>query len=243
MYFSILHGHGTIGEQRNDLYMQNLNIKYTLDAVELAQRLGCNTFVGAGSQAEYGRVEGVISESTPARPENGYGIAKLAAGQMSRIIANQYNMKHIWTRIFSVYGPYNDKRTMIMQSISKMVKEKSSPEYTKGEQIWDYIYSKDVAEALYLIAEKGKANATYCIAQGESKPLSWYINEIRNSIDKTIKLKLGAIPYATKQVMNLQADISSLKKDTGFLPKYNFEQGIKETIKWYKESCGENEEN
>ena len=154
MYFSILHGHGTIGEQRNDLYMQNLNIKYTLDAVELAQRLGCNTFVGAGSQAEYGRVEGVISESTPARPENGYGIAKLAAGQMSRILANQYNMKHIWTRIFSVYCPYNDKSTMIMQSISKMVKEKSSPEYTKGEQIWDYIYSKDVAEALYLIAEK-----------------------------------------------------------------------------------------
>ena len=43
--------------------------------------------------------------------------------------------------------------------------------------------------------------------------------------------------------MSLQADISSLKKDTGFLPKYNFEQGIKETIKWYKESCEENEEN
>lgn len=70
MCFSILHGHGTIGEKRNDLYMQNLNIKYTLDAVELARRLGCNTFIGAGSQAEYGRVDGIISPNTPTNPEN-----------------------------------------------------------------------------------------------------------------------------------------------------------------------------
>lgn len=217
--------------------MQNLNIKYTLDAVELARNLGCSTFIGAGSQAEYGLVKSVITEKTPTNPENGYGIAKLAAGQMSRLLANKYNMRHIWARIFSVYGPYNDENTMIMNSIIQMVKCKKSPNYTKGEQIWDYIYSKDVAEALYLIAKKGKDNSIYCIAQGESKPLSWYISKIKNNIDKDIELNLGVIPYSKKQVMNLQADISSLKKDTGFLPKYTFEKGIKETIKWYKESC------
>lgn len=70
---------GTIGNSRNDLYKQNLNIKYTLDAVNLANKLGCTTFVGAGSQAEYGRVDGVISHNTHTNPENGYGIAKLAA--------------------------------------------------------------------------------------------------------------------------------------------------------------------
>lgn len=70
---------GTFGEARNDVYMQNLNVKYTLDAVKLAKKLGCTTFIGAGSQAEYGRVEGKITETTPQNPENGYGIAKLAA--------------------------------------------------------------------------------------------------------------------------------------------------------------------
>lgn len=223
--------------------MQTLNIKYTLDAVELAKRLGCNTFIGAGSQAEYGRVEGIILPDTPTNPENGYGIAKLTAGYMSRILSNQYNIRHIWTRIFSVYGPYNDKNAMIMKSISEMIENKTSPNYTKGEQIWDYIYSKDVAEALYLIAEKGKNNSIYCIAQGESRPLYQYINIIKDCIDESIELKLGAIPYNSNQVMNLQADISNLKNDTGFYPKYNFRQGIKETIKWYKESRYNNEEN
>ena len=70
---------GTFGEDRNNLYKQDLNIKYTLDAVELAKKMGCKTFIGAGSQAEYGRVDGLISNNTPTNPENGYGIAKLAA--------------------------------------------------------------------------------------------------------------------------------------------------------------------
>lgn len=70
---------GTFGENRNDAYMQTINIKYTLDSVKLAKKLGCNTFIGAGSQAEYGRVEGVITETTAQNPENAYGIAKLAA--------------------------------------------------------------------------------------------------------------------------------------------------------------------
>lgn len=162
---------------------------------------------------------------------------------MSRILANKYNIRHIWTRIFSVYGPYNDENTMVMKSISQMIRSKTSPEYTKAEQMWDYIYSKDVAEALFLIAKKGLNNSIYCIAQGEANPLLHYISIIRNNIDKKIELKLGAIPYANNQVMNLKADIGSLKKDTGFYPKYTFEQGIKETIKWYKESCGKNEKN
>ena len=112
---------GTFGDDRNNLYKQNLNIKYTLDAVELANRLGCKTFIGAGSQAEYGRVSGLISPDTSTFPENGYGIAKLAAGQMSRIYSKKYNIKHIWTRIFSVYGPYDGEKTMVMSSLRNMI--------------------------------------------------------------------------------------------------------------------------
>lgn len=162
---------------------------------------------------------------------------------MSRILANKYNINHIWTRIFSVYGPYDGQNTMVMNTIGTMIKEKKSPDYTKGEQMWDYIYSKDVAKALYLIGENGRNNSIYCIAQGESKLLKEYIKEIRDRIDKSIDLKLGTVPYNDKQVMNLQADIRNLKNDTGFSPEYTFREGISETIKWYKESCGKNEKN
>ncbi|MCR4556522.1 MAG: NAD-dependent epimerase/dehydratase family protein, partial [Saccharofermentans sp.] len=97
---------GTTGSSRNDTDLQSRNIEHALSAVRLAAFLGCKTFIGAGSQAEYGRVEGSLKADTPAFPENGYGIAKLCAGQLTRILCNQLGIKHIWTRILSVYGPY-----------------------------------------------------------------------------------------------------------------------------------------
>jgi len=75
----------TTGTGRNDMPAQIDNIRYTIDAVDAANALGCQVFVGAGSQAEYGRVEGVLQPQTPCFPENGYGMAKLCAGQMSRV--------------------------------------------------------------------------------------------------------------------------------------------------------------
>ena len=225
---------GTYGESRNQVYDQIQNVKYTLDAVELAKRSGCKTFIGSGSQAEYGRVDGIITPDSNTNPENGYGIAKLCAGQMSRILANKYGIKHIWTRILSVYGPFDKEHTMVMSSIKSMVDNNESLEYTKGEQIWDYIYSKDVAKAFYLLGNKGKDNQVYLIASGKTKHLYEYIEDIKDNINPDIKLKLGYKDYPDKQVMNLTADISGLKNDTGFEPDYSFDEGIKETIEWYK---------
>lgn len=86
---------GTFEEDRNDLPMQVHNIEGTLGAVRLAKRLGCRTFVGAGSQAEYGRTKEIMCPDTSAFPENGYGMAKLCAGQMSRIACEQLGIHHI----------------------------------------------------------------------------------------------------------------------------------------------------
>ena len=96
---------GTTGTARNDMPLQTRNIASALQAAELAAKLGCNTFVGAGSQAEYGRTEQLLSPETPVFPENGYGMAKLCAGQMSRIRCQELGIKHVWVRILSVYGP------------------------------------------------------------------------------------------------------------------------------------------
>ena len=56
-------------------------------------------------------------------------------------------------------------------------------------------------------------------------------------VKSNLPIGFGEIPYYPNQVMHLEADISSLKKDTGFEIEYSFEEGIKETIQWYKENC------
>ena len=95
----------TTGAGRNDMDAQIRNIQHTVDAVRAAKSLGCSVFVGAGSQAEYGRVGHALTPDTPCFPENGYGMAKLCAGQMSRTECEILGIDHIWPRILSVYGP------------------------------------------------------------------------------------------------------------------------------------------
>lgn len=224
---------GTIGDVRNNMQIQHQNIGYALSAVHLAKRLGCHTFIGAGSQAEYGRVDGVLRPNTPTFPENGYGIAKLCAGQMTRIECQKLKIKHIWMRILSIYGPYDGEKTMITSTIRKLLAGEV-PEFTKGEQLWDYLYSKDAGRAMLLLGQKGVDGRIYPIGSGKTKPLHEYIELMRDAIDPELLLAIGAIPYAPKQVMHLCADISQLTEDTGFVPEISFEEGIKETIEWAK---------
>lgn len=226
---------GTIGGGRNDMYLQNANVKYSLDAVEVAKRFGCHTFVGAGSQAEYGRVEGLLTADTPVKPENGYGIAKLCSGQMTREHAHQLGMKHIWVRILSVYGPNDGEKTMIM-SVLKSINNADVPKCTKGEQKWDYLFNEDAARAFYLVGDAGIDGKTYVLGSGNVRPLAEYIEIMCKLVSDNIMADLGAVPYSPKQVMYLGADITELTNDTGFVPQYSFEEGMKKTVEWYREN-------
>ena len=224
---------GTYGGARQDMYLQAGNILYTLDAVHLASELGCKVFIGAGSQSEFGHVEGVLHPDMPCNPDNGYGIAKLDSGRMSRIECQKLGIKHIWCRILSMYGPFDGMHTMVMSGIGKLLKGER-PQYTKGEQVWDYIYSKDAARAFRLVAEKGKDGAVYCFGSGKTRLLKEFIYAIRDAIDPELEIGIGEVDYFPNQVMHLEADISSLTEDTGFIPEYEFEDGIKETIEWVR---------
>lgn len=225
---------GTYGDARNDVKFQEKNVQYTLDAVRLANRLGCSCFIGVGSQAEYGRVESVkLSSDTPTNPENEYGKAKLKAGISSRSLCKELGIRHIWTRVLSIYGPFDGPNTLITSTIGKIINGER-PALTAGEQVWDYLYSKDAAKALLMLGESGLDGQVYPIGSGKTRLLKEYLEVLRDNINPSVELGLGDIPYFDKQVMYLCADISNLEKDTGFTPSYEFEEGIRETISWFK---------
>lgn len=220
-------------DNRNNMQLQSRNIEYDILAVELCRRIGCAAFVATGTQAEYGRCESVISETTDTRPENGYGCAKLCAGQMTRILCRKYGIRHVWARLFSIYGPYDGTQSLIYTSILKLMSGKQ-PAYTAGEQVWDYLYSFDAAKALALLGEKGRDGEIYCVANGQADRLCSYISKIHQVVNPEISPGLGEIPYLPDQVMSLRVDIAKLKQDTGFVPEYTFEAGIQEIFDWSK---------
>lgn len=221
----------TIGAGRNDMDAQIRNVQSTIDACRAAKALGCSVFVGAGSQAEYGRCDYALTPETPCFPENGYGMAKLCAGQMSRVECEKLGIVHIWPRILSVYGPHDGKNAMIPQVIRTLLAGKK-PALTAGEQVWDYLYAEDAARALFALAHSGRDGEVYPLGSGNARPLREYIELLRDTIDPALPLGFGEVPYGEMQVMHLEADLSALKKDTGFVPETPFQTGIRETIDW-----------
>ncbi len=224
---------GASGAARNNWSLQVKNIEYTLDAVRLAGQLGCKTFVGCGSQAEYGPVNTRLSADTPTVPETGYGMAKLCAGQMSRKLCEELGIKHIWTRILSVYGPFDGENTMVISGLRKMISNEETA-FSDGTQKWDYLYCKDAAKALYLLALKGEHGRTYPLGSGQCRPLREYIEIMARESQYKLQPGLGKIQRQPGRLEYLCADTEWAEK-IGFMPETGFDEGIRQTINWIKQ--------
>ena len=223
----------TFGTGRNDAAKQETNIKSAIDAVHLAYETGCKTFVGAGSQTEFGIVSGVLSDELPKDPITGDGIAKLAAGRLTALECKNLGMRHVWGRILSCYGPGDNNYTMVMSAIRTMLKGERM-KFTPAEQIWDYIYAEDCAKAFIALAEKGVDQKCYTIGAGEQRLLREYIYMIRDAISPGMDVGIGEREYDQNQIMHLGADITDLVADTGYKPSTDFETGIRKTVEWVK---------
>lgn len=213
-------------DNRNQFHLQTQNVKYALDAVELCHELGCPVFLMTGSQAEYGRKNHAITEDEEKNPENGYGMAKLCAEGMTRLLCRSYGIRHVWPILFSVYGPNDATESLIDTSVRAILHGEYLP-YTAGEQMWDYLYSYDAARALHLLAEKGEDGESYHVSSGSVRPLRDYITEMYQELAPEKKPRLGEIPYTSQAAMFLGANISKLRSLAGFEPEYGFRMGIR----------------
>ena len=220
----------TSHEERVIPEKQANNVLCAIAAVQLAARYGCERFVGAGSQAEYGPSETLLGPHSPTRPVNAYGVAKNAAQMLCRIECERKGISFGWARIFSVYGPYDNQRTLVDSLIEHLEDKKHLP-LSSCEQPWDYLYSDDCGRAMFLIGEKGRPGAIYCVASGESHPLKWFVQKIGELYGMDLSLDMGRLALPSKP-QGLQADITALRRDTGFQPEVPFVEGIRRTIEY-----------
>ncbi len=215
----------TSKENRDNPMLQERNIKYALDAVRLASRLGCRKFIGAGSQAEYGRVAHVITPDTEAAPLTAYGIAKYAAGKLCGKLCEKKDMLCIWAKIFSVYGRYDNEGTMLSYAIDRFLRRETA-RFSAATQMWDYLHESDAGKIFFLLGERAQKSKVYCIAGGESKPLRDFIIATADNFGEQAVYEFSDEAGA----IGLWADISELIQDTGYKPQMSFEEGVKDMI-------------
>ncbi len=210
----------------NNFFQQYQAMQYTVNTLESAVKIGCKRFIGTGSQAEYGSQKGIITEEVLPNPKSAYGTAKLSTCYLSRQLANILGIDWIWGRIFSTYGKYEPRNRMLPDLIAAL-KEGKSFSLTAATQYWDYLYSKDAAEALIDLAEYGKNGEIYNIANGQYRQLREFTERVREIIAPNISLDYGK---NMEDVISLRPSVEKIYRDTGWKAKTSFDDGIRKNL-------------
>lgn len=225
---------GSTGTVRSDYDLQLRNVHWTLDAVNAAKTIGCHKFVGIGTLAEldvnaYTPVDGATPNAVSC-----YGAAKIAAHYMSKAECNRLDIDHVWARLTNVYGIGNYTSNFV-NFAAKIMLTGQPANFTAGEQMYDFACIEDIAQGLYCLGESGKKNVSYFVGSTKPAKLKEFIQIIRDEIDPSITLNLGAVPFNGVSHPQSVFDCSRLVEDTGYHPRVLFQNGIKQTIPWIRE--------
>ncbi len=146
-------------------------------------------------------------------------------------------MRFAWIRIFSLYGPRDNPDYMIPSLVEKLLRGEK-PSLTAGEQLWDYLYVQDAAEAIVSVGQTAGAEGVFNLGSGRVETIRQTVEQLRDLIDPSLPLGFAEVPYRPDQVMHLQADISRLHAATGWTPRTTLADGLAQTIQWHRSKLG-----
>lgn len=227
------HGvHSTLRESSDQIWH---NLVGSLRLLEISHAAGCGTWVGLGSQAEYGRHDEPLSEDLPTRPESLYGTSKLCTGLIAHRLCKSYGMRFAWLRLLASYGPYDDPDHFIPYVINKLLRGEQ-PLLTSGTQECDYLFVEDASKAICAVAFNETASGFFTLGSGRSFRVRHIAEQVRSEIGTHLPLEFGALASSPTAPRCLQADITALRVATGWSPEVDLNAGLRKTIDWYRNS-------
>lgn len=224
---------GTSGPARADYNVQLNNVKLACEYIELCKELGCKRVVYASSINEMETYEYLQSDDV--EPAGGYiyGTGKLTAHLMGETVSKMNGVEFVPVIITNIYGVGEKSARMIYTSIHKLI-HKEHCSFTAGYQMYDFIYITDAINSIIEVSEKGKSFNRYYIGSGSPKPLREFIIEMKNIVDPTAEIGLGDIPFKGIDISYDQFELKKVEKDTGYVNKVPFSEGIKMTADYIR---------
>lgn len=220
--------------------IQLQNLQSTLDLIDAMNTMKAGIFVGCGSMHEAESLVEMSEDKVISNLGYMYKASKTAAHWMGKAKAGSYGIRFFWPLI-NTYGE-EERSARLVNTVIRKVLRGESPDLSAGTQYYDFVHVADVAHALYLIAEKGVDGTNYMIGSGDAKPLKEFLEEVgrvANSMredGKIIPLGFGRITSNVISIPKSTFDVTSLKRDTGFVPQITFEDGIRRTAEWIREN-------
>lgn len=237
---------GGIGKEgRMDKSIQRENINAVIKLMKVCKERGAKRFIFAGSQAEYGQTLADIeakygkdfdinaiprqSEDAPTNPKSEYGKAKLELKSKLKSLGDSLGIEYVHMRIFSVFGS-GDHETSLISTCIRDFKENKDVHIGECIQSWNYIYIKDLCEAVYLLSKKDlQGEFVFNVAGENNRILMDYVKDIKRLLDSSSDIVVEKKEAASEGLPFLNPSIERLSR-IGFVESYGFEKGIKDCI-------------
>lgn len=194
----------------------------------------------------YGSLEkdgSFFTEETKYDPHSPYSASKASSDHFVRAYHDTYGLPAIVTNCSNNYGPYQFPEKLIPLFINNIRQGKPLPVYGKGENVRDWLYVEDHARAIDLIFHKGEIAETYNIGGFNEWKNIELIKVLIKTVDKLLGNREGTsdhlITYVTDRAghdLRYAIDSNKLKRELGWEPSLQFEEGIEKTVQWYLEN-------
>lgn len=223
------------------LLYEKININGTLNMMEAARQKHVKKFVYASSSSVYGddpnlpKKEGI--EGNLLSP---YALTKRTDEEYGKLYTKLYGLDTYGLRYFNVFGKRQDPNGPYAAVIPKFIKQLLHGEIPTingdGKQSRDFTYIENVIEANLkaCLAPHEAAGEVYNIAYGGREYLIDIYYTLTKALNKNVEPNFG--PERKGDIKHSNADISKAKQLLGYEPEYNFERGLNETIRWYREN-------
>ena len=186
-----------------------------------------------GSCAEYDWNYGYCTEGlTPLKPATLYGTCKDALQKIVTAASRESGISSAWGRLFYLYGP-GEHEGRLVPAVIKALLQSEEALCTQGDQIRDYLYVKDAAGALLALLES-EVEGPVNIAAGRPIVLRDLIEEAAREVGRPDLVRLGALAAGKDDPPLLLANTCRLNEEVGWLPAYSIQEGLKETVAWWR---------
>ena len=210
------------------------NILGTQVLMDAAKKYNIKKYLQISTDEVYGSLgkTGYFSEYTPLAPNSPYSASKASADLMVRAYFKTYDLPINITRCSNNYGPYQFPEKLIPLMISNALENKSLPIYGDGKNVRDWLHVYDHCSAIDLVLHQGKIGEVYNIGGNNEKANIDIVKLILKELGKDESL-INYVKDRPGHDRRYAIDSTKIQNELGWKPKYKFENGLSETIKWY----------
>jgi dTDP-glucose 4,6-dehydratase len=211
------------------------NVLGTQRLLDAAREFNVERFVHVSTDEVYGSLgpTGYFTEATSLAPNSPYAASKAAADLLVRSYAHTYGLPAIITRCSNNYGPFQFPEKLIPLFIKNLLADQPVPVYGDGRQVRDWIHVRDHCRALERVWQAGQVGEVYNVS-GKSEKTNLELTQALLDLLGKPRSLIRFVADRPGHDRRYATDCSKIERELGWKPEISFEEGLRETVAWYR---------